>query len=76
MWLIRLGASDAKPATNGGKTYTLAELRKKPADLDDKKLESYLSDTAFKASFKLEKSAFYKLPAWKQDEMKKKLGLY
>lgn len=76
--LILVVGSQAKPAesTNGGKTYTLAELRKKPEGLDDKKLESYLSATAFKAAFRLEKAQFYKLPTWKQDEMKKKLGLY
>ena len=56
--------------------YTLAELRNRPAGLDQKKLESYLSDIQFKAAFKVDKSAFYKLPPWKQDELKKKLGLH
>jgi len=66
-------AAAAKPAP--AKTYTLAELRAKPAECDPAKLETYLSDTAFKAAFKLEKAQFSKLPAWKQEEFKKKLGL-
>jgi len=74
------GKTSAPAASNTAaslaKTYTLAELRTKPKDLDDKKLETYMTDTLFKATFKIDKSTFYKLPAWKQEELKKKVGLY
>jgi len=58
------------------KVYTLAELRQKPPELDKDKLETYLTPEQFKQIFKIEKTGFAKLPAWKQEEMKKKLGLY
>jgi len=72
-----LAAAAAKPTASSstGKKYTLAELRNRPRELDDKKLESYLSDSDFKAAFKVDKADFNRLPNWKQEEMKKKLGL-
>lgn len=79
MAMLSAGASASKPAAGSEgptQTYTLAELRRRPRGLDEKKLETYLSDADFKAAFKIERSAFVKLPTWKQEDLKKKLGLF
>lgn len=38
--------------------------------------QAYLSDEEFKTVFGMEKEAFYKLPRWKQDMLKKKFELF
>ena len=38
--------------------------------------EAYLSDEDFQAIFKTDRSAFEKLPKWKQADLKKKAGLF
>jgi hypothetical protein len=59
-----------------GSTYTLEQLKKKPTELDNTKLETYLSETDFKKHFGMSKAEFAKLPGWKKTDMKKKLQLY
>ncbi|KAB2046319.1 hypothetical protein ES319_D01G224900v1 [Gossypium barbadense] len=44
--------------------------------IDLKRREAYLSDNEFQTVFGMEKEAFYKLPKWKQDLKKKKVGLF
>jgi len=45
-------------------------------NLDVSKKEMYLNDNEFKASFNMDYPAFTKLPLWKQQELKKKVGLF
>lgn len=39
-------------------------------------LQAYLSDEDFEAILEMPKEAFYKLPKWKQDQLKKKVDLF
>jgi len=57
-------------------TLTLEDLKKRPKECDNSKLESYLSDKDFKQCFGCTKPEFTKLPGWKKVELKKKLGLH
>ncbi|XP_020673455.1 villin-5 isoform X1 [Dendrobium catenatum] len=45
-------------------------------DIDVTKREAYLSSIEFKAKFNMSKSAFYKLPKWKQNKLKTALKLF
>eukprot|EP01132_Coremiostelium_polycephalum_P008457 gene8457-10388_t len=59
------------------RTYTLEELtHRPPPSLDKGRLESYLSDEEFLQVFKMDKSQFAELKTWKQEQLKKPLGLY
>jgi len=69
-------AAELAGAVSGGPVYTLDQLRKKPADLDGNKLETYLSDVDFVKSFGMTKAAFAGLPKWKQTDAKRKVGLH
>jgi len=64
------GSQDAGPV------YTLDELRKRPKDCDQSKLEMYLSDVDFKKTFSMTKAEFEKVQPWKKNELKKKLQLH
>ncbi|KAK1366196.1 HP domain-containing protein [Heracleum sosnowskyi] len=44
--------------------------------IDFKQREAYLSDEEFQTIFGMLKEAFYKLPKWKQDMLKKKVDLF
>jgi len=68
-------AAEIAGSIAGGPTYTLDQLRKRPADLDQTKLESYLSDAEFMKAFGMTKTAYNGLPKWKQADAKKKLGI-
>jgi hypothetical protein len=57
-------------------TYTLEQLRKRPAECDKTILETYLSESEFKKSFGMTKTEFTKLPLWKKTDLKKKLQLH
>ncbi|KAL7748597.1 hypothetical protein RI367_006008 [Sorochytrium milnesiophthora] len=60
-------------------TYTLDQLRNKqglPLGVDPAQLETYLSDAEFVKAFNMDRAAFQKLPAWKQKDSKKKVGLF
>jgi len=60
----------------GGKTYSYEELKTHPAGLETSHLEMYLSDAEFSTVFKMDKQAFVKLPAWKQQNLKRAAKLF
>jgi hypothetical protein len=70
------GGSASSNDNDGGQTYTLEQLKRKPNECDSTKLETYLSENDFKKHFGTSKTEFTKLPAWKKTDMKKKLGLH
>ncbi|KAL6076347.1 regulation of actin filament depolymerization [Balamuthia mandrillaris] len=59
-------------------TYSYEQLKSGdyPASVDESKKESYLSDAEFQKLFGMDKAAFYKQPAWKITQDKKKLKLF
>jgi len=69
-WAAELAGGGAE------KTYTIQELRRRPAALDQSKLESYLSDADFKSLFKMTKAEFEKTPKWKKDNLKKEQQIH
>ncbi|KAM7505452.1 hypothetical protein LguiB_004356 [Lonicera macranthoides] len=60
--------------------YSYEQVRTKSEDpvmsIDFKKREAYLTDEEFEGIFEMPKEAFYKLPKWKQDMLKKKYDLF
>jgi hypothetical protein len=48
----------------------------RPEGLDPRRIHLYLSDAEFGATFKQDKGAFGKLQQWKQDKMRKEVGLF
>ncbi|XP_077997526.1 uncharacterized protein LOC144450723 isoform X6 [Glandiceps talaboti] len=58
--------------------YTLEELmdRPPPEGVDPKKLEAYLSNEEFEEVLGMSKDDFYQLPSWKQNNVKKEVGLF
>ncbi|KAL0714658.1 hypothetical protein Bca4012_021637 [Brassica carinata] len=70
----------AEEAGTTGATFTYQQLQaksEKPVKgIDFKRREAYLSEEEFKSVFGMEKEAFYKLPRWKQDLLKKKFNLF
>lgn len=46
------------------------------AGVDASRKEDYLDDVTFKNLFDVDRASFAKLPKWKKDEAKKKLGLF
>ncbi|VVB06037.1 unnamed protein product [Arabis nemorensis] len=71
------GGSEAETT---GATFTYEQLQAKSENpvtgIDFKRREAYLSEEEFKTVFGIEKEAFYKLPRWKQDLLKKKFDLF
>ncbi|CAH2063838.1 unnamed protein product [Thlaspi arvense] len=71
---------DDSEAETTGATFTYEQLQaksEKPVKgIDFKRREAYLSEEEFKTVFGMEKEAFYKLPRWKQDMLKKKFDLF
>ncbi|XP_022766662.1 villin-2-like isoform X1 [Durio zibethinus] len=61
-------------------TFSYEQLKAKSDNpvtgIDFKRREAYLSDEEFQTIFEMEKEAFYKLPKWKQDMLKKKADLF
>ncbi|XP_063955085.1 supervillin-like isoform X1 [Lytechinus pictus] len=59
-------------------TYTMEEISKRPLPegVDPLKLETYLSDQEFKSVLSMTKDEFYKLPMWKQKNLKKNNALF
>jgi villin 1/advillin len=51
-------------------------IANKVANIDVQKKEQYLSEAEFKAAFNMTLDEFNKLPAWKQSQLKKKVGLF
>nr|GMC82009.1 villin-2-like isoform X1 [Ipomoea batatas] len=75
---------EADEDDHGGNTdnlrYTYDQVKAKSenpaAGIDLKHREAYLSDEDFEAILEMPKEAFYKLPKWKQDQLKKKVDLF
>jgi len=61
-------------------TYTLGQLQndkiRLPKEIDRSRLQDYLSDADFQTTFKMDKAAFTKLPAWKKNNVKKAAKLF
>lgn len=61
-------------------TFSYEQLKAKSDNpvtgIDFKRREAYLSSEEFEAVFGMTKEAFYKIPKWKQDMMKKKVDLF
>ncbi|KAJ9548190.1 hypothetical protein OSB04_020733 [Centaurea solstitialis] len=61
-------------------TFSYEQLRAKSENpvtgIDFKRREAYLSGEEFEAVLGMSKEAFYKIPKWKQDMMKKKVDLF
>ncbi|KAK9075856.1 hypothetical protein SSX86_004185 [Deinandra increscens subsp. villosa] len=61
-------------------TFSYEQLRAKSENpvkgIDFKRREAYLSAEEFEAVLGMKKEAFYKIPKWKQDMMKKKVDLF
>jgi len=62
-------------------TYSIAVLRIKdtdelPDEIDPTKKEDFLSDGDFEMVFEMNREAFTALPSWKQQNLKKKAGIY
>ncbi|XP_028393056.1 uncharacterized protein LOC114517500 [Dendronephthya gigantea] len=60
------------------KYYSLQELTSDcpPDGVDPSKLETYLTDEEFQKIFEMSRELFNNLPGWKQDILKKALGLF
>ncbi|XP_071909258.1 villin-2-like isoform X2 [Coffea arabica] len=75
---------DSEQDENGGEstqsTFSYEQLKAKSDNpvtgIDFKRREAYLSDEEFEAVLGMTKEAFYKLPKWKQDMLKKKADLF
>ncbi|CAA7057149.1 unnamed protein product [Microthlaspi erraticum] len=63
-----------------GVTFSYEQLRAKSENpvtgIDYKRREAYLIEEEFQSVFGMEKETFNNLPRWKQDLLKKKLGLF
>ena len=46
------------------------------SDVDTFVYQAYLTDEDFVGLFKVDREGFYKMPAWKQRDMKKKVSLF
>lgn len=57
-----------KDLTSGGGQW--------PKGLDKTKLETYLSDAEFSSVFNLSRVAFYRLPEWKRNDLKRRVHLF
>ncbi|CAH1432248.1 unnamed protein product [Lactuca virosa] len=61
-------------------TFSYEQLRAKSENpvtgIDFKRREAYLSGEEFEGVFGMAKEAFYKIPKWKQDMLKKKVDLF
>ncbi|KAF5802234.1 putative villin headpiece, villin/Gelsolin, ADF-H/Gelsolin-like domain superfamily [Helianthus annuus] len=67
-------------SVNSQSTFSYEQLRAKSENpvkgIDFKRREAYLSAEEFEAVLGMTKEAFYKIPKWKQDMMKKKVDLF
>ncbi|KAF1771146.1 hypothetical protein GCK72_002972 [Caenorhabditis remanei] len=61
------------------RTFSLIELKERtnlPAGMDMRRLESYLTDDDFQKAFGIGRDEFYAQKAWKQNEARKRTGLF
>ncbi|KAJ7976768.1 Villin-2 [Quillaja saponaria] len=71
---------NVQEADDSQSTYSYDQLKAKSdnpvSGIDFKRREAYLSDDEFQTVFGMTKEAFYNLPRWKQDLLKKKVELF
>jgi len=60
----------------GDLILTLPEIKERKDELDQTRLEGYLTDTEFLEHFKISREEFYKKPAWKRTILKKDIDLF
>lgn len=73
------GQEETKYAEVGTVFHSYAELKgagNRPDEVDPKRKEMYLQDDEFQKVFEMSKAEFQKMPAWKQADKKKKVGLF
>mmetsp|Transcript_169401 Transcript_169401/g.411843 ORF Transcript_169401/g.411843 Transcript_169401/m.411843 type:complete len:90 (-) Transcript_169401:98-367(-) len=86
-WVAAAPAAPAAPAASSsggiydkkgsGGEWTLEQLKSGEAtDVNPQAKETYLSDAEFQEVFKMDKAAFEKLPKWKRQDAKKKVGIF
>ncbi|KAL8493979.1 hypothetical protein ACS0TY_024960 [Phlomoides rotata] len=72
--------AEIDPDESGQSTFSYDQLKAKSDNpvtgIDFKRREAYLSDEEFKSVLNMTKEAFYKLPKWKQDMLKRKVDLF
>jgi hypothetical protein len=56
--------------------FTLQQLKDGAPNTDPANKHMYLSDTDFNTHFKMSKAEFTKIPKWKSDQEKKRVGLF
>ncbi|KAL5110494.1 Actin-binding LIM protein 1 [Taenia crassiceps] len=54
----------------------VASLGRPPKGIDRTRLEMYLSDLEFEKVFQLSRVAFYRLPEWKRNDLKRRVDLF
>ncbi|KAL5963463.1 Villin-5 [Taenia solium] len=54
----------------------VASLGRPPKGIDRTKLEMYLSNLEFEEVFQLSRVAFYRLPEWKRNDLKRRVDLF
>ncbi|KAG5080596.1 hypothetical protein JHK86_004661 [Glycine max] len=71
---------NVEEGNDGQRTFSYEQLKTKSGrnvpGIDLKRREAYLSEEEFNTVFGMTKEAFYKLPRWKQDMLKKKYELF
>lgn len=73
------GMSSDEEGEGDGKLMSLSSLlkaKKAGGEFDMTKLESHLTVKSFEKHFKMSFDAFGKLPGWKKQQLKKKVGLF
>eukprot|EP01088_Endostelium_zonatum_P016632 TRINITY_DN4576_c0_g1_i1.p1 TRINITY_DN4576_c0_g1~~TRINITY_DN4576_c0_g1_i1.p1 ORF type:complete len:459 (-),score=116.44 TRINITY_DN4576_c0_g1_i1:10-1386(-) len=75
--VVRKEEHQLRTSEDGGPVYySLEEIKEKRMHLNQKILESYLTDADFQVIFQVTKPAFYKMKLWKQHQEKKRVGLF
>ncbi|KAG5126678.1 hypothetical protein JHK82_027513 [Glycine max] len=77
---LELKQENAEEGNDGQRMFSYEQLKTKSGHnvpgVDLKRREAYLSEDEFNTVFGMAKEAFYKLPRWKQDMLKKKYELF
>jgi hypothetical protein len=73
-----IGGGEDEAALRAGEMFDLVRLKKKPwpEGVEAQHLERYVNDSDFQTAFKMTRVVFSKLPAWKQLNLKKAVGLF
>ena len=68
---------ESKFEDSKGAKYDLETLKSTfPEGVDPTRKEAYLEDSVFKEVFKMTQDEFYQLKKWKQQNLKKEVGLF